>query len=171
MPHLTVVNPISRFLHSNIASGPLPKGAIGVAMFVVQFPEISVFVGLVYTLNGIFGFARCYGIMATTTDHKFQMTMAFQFLCTIFLMIITQVSWAPGGAMAAAAPSIACLTFGAHVLPAFLDFKARTTPEVLPADYYGMGNGDALLTKKATEKDVENAVIQQEEAAEQDMKA
>jgi hypothetical protein len=111
LPHLTVVNPISRFLHSNIASGPLPKGAIGVAMFVVQFPEISVFVGLVYTLNGIFGFARCYGIMATTTDHKFQMTMAFQFLCTIFLMIITQVSWAPGGAMAAAAPSIACLTF------------------------------------------------------------
>ena len=107
-------------------------------MFVVWFPEISVFVGLIYILNGIFGSARSFGMVFNPNDNTFQMTMAFQYLCTLVLMILTQIAWAPGGVDAAAAPSVACLTLGAHVLPAFLDYKARSTPEVLPSDYYGL---------------------------------
>jgi hypothetical protein len=39
-------------------------------------------------------------------------------------------------------PSVAMLTLGLNLLPAYLDFKMRTTPEELPAGYYGSKNGD-----------------------------
>jgi len=58
------------------------------------------------------------------------------------LMILVQVAYLEGGAMAPAAPSRACLTLGAHVLPAFLDYKMRSTPEELPVDYYGLEGTD-----------------------------
>lgn len=51
-------------------------------------------------------------------------------------MIMTQTSWGAHGA--GAAPIIATLTLNLHVITAFLDFKARTTPEEIPADYYGL---------------------------------
>jgi hypothetical protein len=56
---------------------------------------------------------------------------------TVSMQILTQVAYAPGGNAAARAPSTMMLTLGINVLPAFLDFKMRTTPEEVPADYYG----------------------------------
>ena len=85
------------------------------------------------------GIARSLKIVAADeNDHSFQFGMAFQYFCTLVLMIIVQIAYLPGGALAAAAPSRACLTVGAHVLPAFLDFKMRSTPEELPEGYYGL---------------------------------
>jgi hypothetical protein len=54
------------------------------------------------------------------------------------MQILTQVSYAPGGMAAAAAPSQTMLTMGICVIVAYLDFKMRTTPEEIPADYYGL---------------------------------
>lgn len=108
-------------------------------MFTVSFPEISIVVGLVYLLNGMYGVVRSLKILGTSpADHSFQFGIVFQYFCTLVLMIIVQISYLPGGALAAAAPSRACLTMGAHVLPAFLDYKMRSTPEVLPRNYYGL---------------------------------
>ena len=67
------------------------------------------------------------------------------------MMIMTQISWADGGALAPAAPTIATLTFGLHLLPAFMDFKARTTSEEISEDYYGLVAG-----KVAEEQPIEN---------------
>lgn len=39
--------------------------------------------------------------------------------------------------LAPAVPSRVCLTLGASLFPAYLDLKARCTPEELPTDYYG----------------------------------
>uniref|UniRef100_A0A7S1GQX7 Uncharacterized protein n=1 Tax=Cyclophora tenuis TaxID=216820 RepID=A0A7S1GQX7_CYCTE len=129
---------LGAFCISNFGNGPL-EPFIGVAMFTVSFPEISVVVGLVYILNGLYGLLRSVGVIkASENDHSFQIGMAFQYICTLVLMIIVQISYLPGNTQAAAAPSRACLTLGAHVLPAFLDFKMRTTPEVLPMDFYGL---------------------------------
>mmetsp|Transcript_4024 Transcript_4024/g.9165 ORF Transcript_4024/g.9165 Transcript_4024/m.9165 type:complete len:124 (+) Transcript_4024:450-821(+) len=112
-------------------------------MFTVTFPEISVFVGLVYVLNGFYGLAPAFWVIpAGPEDHSFQMGIAFQYFCTLVLMILVQVAYLEGGAMAPAAPSRACLTLGAHVLPAFLDYKMRSTPEELPVDYYGLEGTD-----------------------------
>jgi len=126
----------------NFGNGPV-NPPVGVAMFTVTFPEISVFVGLVYVLNGLYGLARAFGLIpAGPEDHSFQMGIAFQYFCTLVLMILVQVAYLEGGALAPAAPSRACLTLGAHVLPAFLDFKMRSTPDVLPDDYYGLEGTD-----------------------------
>lgn len=124
---------------SEIGSGPLVP-PVGVAMFTVTFPEISIFVGVVYIANGVFGFYRAFS-KPSADDHIFQFGIAFQYFCTVVLMIIVQIAYLPGGTLAPAAPSRACLTLGAHVLPAFLDYKARSTPENLPDNYYGLSSG------------------------------
>jgi hypothetical protein len=129
---------------SEYGSGPLVP-APGVAMFTVTFPEISIFVGLIYILNGTFGFFRATLSYPKGEDNTFQYGIAFQYFCTVVLMIVVQISYLPGGALAAAAPSRSCLTLGAHVLPAFLDFKARSTPENLPENYYGLTNSGKTI--------------------------
>ena len=66
-------------------------------------------------------------------------------------MIYVQIAYLPGGTLAAAAPSRACLTMGIHILPAFLDYKMRTTPQDISADYYGLESDvDAKEVKKET---------------------
>lgn len=127
---------------SVVGSGPV-NPPVGAAMFTVTFPEISIFVGLVYILNGMFGFYRAFN-RPSANDHTFQYGMAFQYFCTVVLMILVQITYLPGGTLAPAAPSRACLTVGIHVLPAFLDFKARSTPDDLGDDYYGLSGGKVL---------------------------
>jgi len=125
---------------------------VNVAMFTVTFPEISVFVGLVYLLNGLYGLARALRFIdAKSHDHSFQVGIALQYFCTLVLMILVQVAYLPGNTMAAAAPGRACFTLGAHLLPAFLEYKMRSTPEILPLDYYGLGGEDDV----AEDEDVE----------------
>jgi hypothetical protein len=138
---------LGAFTLSSIGSGPLLPAA-GVAMFTITYPEISVTVGLVYILNGIWGLYRSF---TRPTDNYFQMSLAFQYLLTVSLMIVTQISYLPGGALAAAAPSRGCLTLGIHIMPAFLDYKSRSTPEELTSDYYGDlsdGGETSNLTRK-----------------------
>jgi hypothetical protein len=62
------------------------------------------------------------------------------------MQILTQIAFAPAGARAAAAPSVAMLTLGVNVLPAFLDFRMRTTPDEFPANYYGLEAEDKETT-------------------------
>ena len=120
-------------------SGPLGNGPIAVAAYVVFFPEITIFIGLLQLVMGLWGMARRFGyLVGGTDDNSYQIAMAFTWCCVLSMMVMTQVSWADGGTIAGAAPTIATLTFGIHLLPAFLDFKARSTPDVLPEDYYGV---------------------------------
>ena len=120
-------------------SGPLGDGPIAVAAYVVFFPEISIFIGLLQLVMGLWGLARRFGsLVGGADDHSYQIAMAFTWCCVLSMMVMTQVSWAAGDTIAGASPTIATLTFGIHLLPAFLDFKARSTPDVLPEDYYGV---------------------------------
>ena len=140
------------FVLSTAGTGPLEWGPIAVAMYVVHFPEIAIFVGLVQLIMGLWGLARRFGLLnGGADDHSYQIGMAFTWVIVLSMMIMTQISWADGGALAPAAPTIATLTFGLHLLPAFLDFKARTTPEEIPEDYYGLVTGTV-----AEERPIEN---------------
>jgi hypothetical protein len=52
------------------------------------------------------------------------------------------------------------LTLGSNVMPAFLDFKMRTVPEKLPADYYyteeqGIISADKSVEIESEEVDAE----------------
>jgi hypothetical protein len=55
------------------------------------------------------------------------------------------------------------LTLGINVLPAFLDFKMRTTPEEVPADYYGLGaENEEKNADLKHDKDKDNTSQQEE---------
>ena len=139
---------LGAFVIQNFGNGPLPA-PVTVAMFMVNFPEICVFVGLVYMLNAMYGIYRGLNQQA---DSYFVMTMWFQLLCTIILMVLVQTSYAPAGAMAQATPTLACLTLGASLTPIFLDSMARSMPEKLTADYY-------FSDKKDEDVDLEEALM------------
>jgi hypothetical protein len=126
----------------NFGEGPLEDGPVGVAMYTVFFPEIAIFCGLLQLLVSIFGFVRSMGVANGPDNHSYQAIALLSWICTVSLQILTQVAYAPGGAMAAAAPSRTMLTLGVNVLPAFLDFKMRTTPDTIPFDYYGLDAED-----------------------------
>lgn len=131
------------YILSKFGSGPLLP-AIGVAMFIVHWPEISVFVGLVQLLTGIFAPLRCYRIMNKgKDDNRLQYCSFFMWICMLSMQVLTQVGYAPEGMFAPAAPTIACLSFGISIMPAYLDYKMRNTPEVLPDDYYGADTTEA----------------------------
>jgi len=126
------------YVASKFGSGPLLP-AIGVAVYVVHYPEISIFVGLVQLLMGVWGLLRRFGILVQGKDnHSYQICAFFMWICMLSMQILTQVSFAPDGALAPAAPSYACLYLGISIMSPFLDYKMRNTPKELPVDYYGI---------------------------------
>lgn len=56
------------------------------------------------------------------------------------LELMVQVSFAPGAAFAAAAPTRACMLFGMAFMPAYLDYKMHNTPDIIEPRYYGLCN-------------------------------
>jgi hypothetical protein len=141
---------LGSYIIVNFGSGPLPQ-AIGVAMFVVHFPEIAVFVGLIFFLNGCYGMYR--GI-AGVDDHFFSYTMWFQYLCALVLMTLVQTSYAPGGAFAQAAPTIANLIFGVHLVPIYMDYMGRSVPDDDVLGYYKI---NSVMDEENMDKEVRAA--------------
>ena len=129
---------LGSYLIANIGDGPLSDGAVAVAMYFVNFPEISVLVGLVQIANASFGMARYFGVAggSNANSHLFQITSLVQWIAMLSLQIVTQVSYSPGGTAAARAPSTAMMTLAMSLLPAYLDRKMRSVPDVFPSDYY-----------------------------------
>lgn len=147
---------LGSYVRTNIGSGPLESGPVAVAMYIVHFPEISIFVGVVQVLNALFGMARSFGMHSGSNDHIFQATTYFQWLCTVTFQILVQVAYAPGGAAAAAAPSQTMLTMGINFIVAYLDYKMRSTPDELPHDYY--------FIEEASDSDKEEVEVEDVEA-------
>jgi hypothetical protein len=148
---------LGAFLASNFGEGggALEHGAIAVKMYVVNFPAISMLVGLVQMCNAVWGFARSRGMLigggcSSSSDSDsdislFQVSMFVGWFLQVTLQIITQVSYSVGMTHAPAAPTFFCLSFGLNLMPAFLDFKMRNTPEtILLPEFYGMDAQDEL---------------------------
>lgn len=144
---------LGSFILARFGSGPLPKGPIAVAMFIVNFPEISVFVGLLHLFIAIYGAARAAGIRKSPTDHSYQVALFIGWVSTLTLQIMVQVAYIPAGMAAAAAPSQTMLTMGVFVINGFLDFKARTTPAQIPPDYYVVDMKEEEKTDKEATPD------------------
>jgi hypothetical protein len=147
------------YILATFGSGPLPNGPIIVAMFVVNFPEISVFCGLVNVLASFYGAARSFGIRASKDDNSYSIIMLFGWICNILLAVMVQVAYIPGDGGAAAAPTIAMVTSAMYAVNALLDFKMRSTPNEIPADYYTtVGGGKALEVSDASSEHAEAQV-------------
>ena len=143
---------LGSFCLGEVGYGPLVP-PVGVAMFTVTYPEITIAVGVVYILNGAYGLLRALQIVqAHEDDHSFQVGICIQYFCTVVLMILVQISYQPEGVLAAAAPSRSCLTLGAHVLPAFLDYKMRTAPTYVLDEHYGLSASGVVVEAEGTSR-------------------
>jgi len=82
---------------------------------------------------------RQFGVLhAADSDGAFPVSIWFGWLVQLAMQIITQPGSLPGGAAAANAPTVAAFAFGLNFMPAYLDSKARNTPDVLGPEYYGI---------------------------------
>lgn len=114
----------------------LDEGPVGAAFLIVSYPAISIFVGLIQVVNGIWGIVRSLGCHNGPNDAYYQILLAVQWVLVLSLQCIVQVGYLPGGELAAAAPSIAAVSLGINLMPAFLDHKMRSLPSQFDADYY-----------------------------------
>ena len=135
---------LGSYLIATIGNGPYREGAVGVAVYFVNYPEISVVVGLVQLVNAAFAAARYFGAVGgnDANSHAFQLTSLFQWIVMLTLQIMTQVAYSPGGTAAARAPSAAMMMLALTLLPAYLDAKMRSVPDVLPEEYYRADAGN-----------------------------
>ena len=148
----------ARFNHRVLEEGP-----IGVAFLVVSYPGISIFIGLVQIMNGLWGLARVRGYF--TTPKVFQMSLAMQWVMVLVLQVVSQIAYLPGGGLAPLAPSLAAFSFGLSMTPAFLDYKMSSLPAEFPDDYYcdTTSSTDSLL---AVEKDMATSTAEEDLVAE-----
>jgi len=143
---------LGSFIQRNFGSGALPA-TIGVAMYRVNFPAISITVGVIQVLNSLWGFARSYGVgVRGEKDINYQISMFAGWFLQVVLQAIVQVSYSPGGELAPASTTITAMSVGLNMMPAYLDYKSRTVPEEITPDYYGMEEESGGFTDSAVEK-------------------
>lgn len=138
---------------ANYSSGPL-KEPVAIPFYIIFWPEISVAVGAMQMLTGIYGSVRTC-CASSPTDYSFQALCMVTWLCMITLQLTVQISWAEGDKMAAALPSFACVSLPLPFMPAFLDHMARNTPDTIDESYYGLSGG--AYASKAVEGEEEQA--------------
>ncbi|CAB9496059.1 expressed unknown protein [Seminavis robusta] len=120
----------------------LSEGPVHVAFLFVTYPVISILVGTVQFLNGLWGFARSYGYHLGANDVSFCMSLAMQWVLVLSLQIVAQIGYLPGGEAAAAAPTVAAFSLGLNLMPAYLDQKMRSLPAEFPEHYYAAATAD-----------------------------
>ena len=133
-------------------------GPIAVAFFIVSYPGISMYVGLLQVFNGFWGIARAYnGAQNNTTIPFYQLSLAFQWINVLVLQDIVQIAYLPAGMLAPVAPFLACFSLGLTLMPAFLDHKMNTLPETFSEDFYGesvaMSDVEENSSFESTDKD------------------
>jgi hypothetical protein len=108
--------------------------------YVVSFPAINCTVGSIQILNALWGFARSCGIgvFGGDYDYMYQLSMYMSWFLQIVLQVVVQVGYVPGSGKAPAAATIAAMTIGLNMMPAYLDFKMRTVPEEISGSYFGI---------------------------------
>jgi hypothetical protein len=127
---------------------------INAAVYFIHFPVLALVVGGVVISNSVFGLLRGFGMFGTNPDdRKFQIT-SFLTLFVQLLGVLIQVSISEGDNFAAVAPSLFSFSFAIHIFPAYLDYKMRSTPAVLPGDYYG---SDAIMDSDTDKPGAGNA--------------
>ena len=156
-------------LLDNANNGVL-RAPVAVAMYIIYIPGISVFVGALQVLNSLYGMARAFGFMAS--GNGFLITTLVQWYCTIILQNLVQIAYAPGGEMAALAPSLVALTMSISIMVAYLDYKMRSTADTMPEDYYGEANkvvvpsGDSVDEAEEVDSEQQVETVDPEQQAE-----
>jgi hypothetical protein len=126
------------YIVNMVGGGLLEKGPIGVAVYVVFYPAINVLLGAFQIYNAIWGIARASSGPSADGDYdkSFQFSVYVAWFLQIVLQVIVQIGYAPGATLAAATTTVLALSFGLNLMPAYLDQKMHTVPEVIEPSYY-----------------------------------
>jgi len=120
--------------------GPISP-PVGVAMYRVSFPEITMAVGSIQMTVGYYGVGNYLHLFPVgPNDNKFQILALAGWFLQLILQYIVQISYIEGNENSAALPSLVLYSFGMNIFPPFLDYKMRTTPTSFNKDYYGTIN-------------------------------
>lgn len=148
---------LGAFVLSQFGSGPIAP-PIAVAMFMIWFPEIAVFIGLIQICNGLYGMYRG---LNKVRDNTFAFTMWFQLICILVLMVCVQTWYAPKDMMAKATPTLASLTLGMSLMPIFLDNLSQTLPEEITHEYYYSSAEDVAALTTAVPAQMKSVGVEQ----------
>jgi hypothetical protein len=150
---------LGSYVQSKFGEYDLQMGPIGVAVYVVTIPTLNIIVGLVQIFNAIWGLARSLFHIGYfgEKDMSYQVSIFIGWFIQFLLQVVVSTAIVPGAMLADAPAAIACISFGLNVMPAFLDYQARTLPETFDSDYYGTNikqvtKADATEINDAMEK-------------------
>ena len=110
-----------------------------VAMYTVYYPEMTIAMGTLQMVIGYFGIARHLDIVpASAGNHHFQAAILLQWTLMLAVQFLTQISLSFEDECPRGLPEMVLLSVGLNVLPAFLDYKMRTTPFNIPPSFYDL---------------------------------
>lgn len=127
------------YLGMRFGWGPYDN-AVHVAVYTVFFPCVTVVVGVVQTLYGIYGWCRALGWVTIQGkgDSSFMVATLVTWIITMVLQILLQPSYATGSEFDAEGATYAAVYVGFFVMPAWLDYMVRHTPNRVDPAYFGL---------------------------------
>jgi hypothetical protein len=128
---------VGAYAAAEFGFGPLKEGPVSAAFIVVNYPIVTFLVGVIQFLHGLWGIARSFGVHSGPSDNIYQLSMGGQWIVVLVLQVIMQIAYFPSdGKPIELAAFVAAMSFGINMMPAFLDYKMRAAPEVIPQGYY-----------------------------------
>jgi hypothetical protein len=133
---------LGSYVQAKFGDFDLQTGPIGVAVYVVSIPALNIVVGLLQMFNATWGLARSVfgiGFLFGEDDMSYQISVFLSWFVQFLFQVVISIGIVPGGALAAAPAAIATISFGLNIMPAYLDFKARSVPDKksIESDFYG----------------------------------
>jgi hypothetical protein len=127
------------FLAASYGWGPYSQ-AVHVLIYTVFFPSLAIFVGASQILWGMYGFARAVGWVKIRSrdDNRFMLATLVTWLVTMILQVIVQPAYGGGMAFLAEIPAYAAVYIPSFVMPAWLEYMLRVSPDRIDPSYYSL---------------------------------
>lgn len=124
---------------SQTRHGTFPQPPVRVAFYIISISPLAIAVGALQMINAVYGVLRALsmtGIVAMD-DTWYQMSLGFGWLVQFALQALTQAAYPTGPESAGLAPTVAAFSVGLSLMPAYLEYKMRSTPALIQPEYYG----------------------------------
>ena len=127
------------FLAAKYGWGPYDY-PVHVTVYTVFFPFLTIIVGAVQVLWGIYGWCRAVGWVKIRSkdDNRFMIATLVCWVVTMVLQIIVQPAYGSGMAYLTESQTYAAVYLGNFVMPAWLDYMVRVTPSRIDPSYFSL---------------------------------
>jgi hypothetical protein len=128
------------YLWGRFGFGPYDE-PVHVATFTIHFPVVAVVVGTLQLMMGVLGFCRSVGWrpIGDESDKFFTATTGCVWISSIFLQVVFQPAYSSDPfEYNAEGSTVAGVYVGFFIMPMYLDYLIRTTPQQPRPEYYGL---------------------------------